>query len=102
MQTQPRFGPFRRVLLPHTGEEPLTRTQGRRLIAVWALLFTTPMVLCTLLVAVTRLPLANAALLVGIVLVSGLVLFGVTAWVVVKSINRTARTLQERRARTSS
>ena len=92
MQTPPHLSPVRAALFPYTGEEPLSPRQRWRVIIVWALVFTSPMVLCTLLVTVfAATPLYKAALFLLIVLLAGLIVFGLSAWALVSAVNRTAR-----------
>jgi membrane protein YdbS with pleckstrin-like domain len=97
-QIPPRFSLFRALLFPYSGEEPLTPAQTRRIVVLWALVFTFPMVLCTLLVTVfAATPLYKAALLLLIVLLAGLIIFGLSAWALVGAVNRTARFRQAQR-----
>jgi hypothetical protein len=103
MQTQPHYGFIRRFLLPYSGMEPLTRQQSVRLIVVWALVFTAPIVLCTL--AATLLaaaPLYKTGLFLLIAFLGGVLIFGATAWFVVIIINRAARLVQKRNATNTS
>jgi hypothetical protein len=91
-QIPPRFSLFRTMLFPYSGEEPLSPSQIRRVVILWALVFTFPMVLCTLLVTVfAATPLYKAALFLLIVLLAGLIVFGLSAWALVSAVNRTAR-----------
>jgi len=91
-QTPPRFSLVRTLLFPYDGEEPLSPSQMRRVIVLWALVFTFPMVLCTLLVTVfAATSLYKAVLLLLIVLLAGLIIFGLSAWALVSAVNRTAR-----------
>ena len=91
-QTPQRFSLFRALLFPYNGEEPLSPSQTRRVVVLWAAVFTFPMVLCTLLVTVfAATPLYKAILLLLIVLVAGLIIFGLSAWALVTAVNRTAR-----------
>lgn len=88
----PRFSLFRSLLFPYSGEEPLSPSQSRRVMISWALVFTFPMVLCTLLVTVfAATPLYKAVLILLIVLLAGLIIFGLSAWALVSAVNRTAR-----------
>ena len=95
MQTPPHFSPVRAVLFPYNGEEPLSPRQRWRVIIVWALVFTAPMVLCTLLVTVfAATPLYKAVIILLSVLLGGLLIFGLSAWAIVSSFNRIARLRQ--------
>jgi hypothetical protein len=92
MQTQPRYSLIRRVLFPYSGRERLSLRQSLRLVTIWALLFTSPMVLCTLgTVLLAHSPMTKIVTLLLIVILSGLIIFGLTAWVVVVINNRTAQ-----------
>jgi len=92
MQTQPQYSLIRRVLFPFNGRETISYKQSVRLIVLWALLFTSPMALCTLgVVFAAHTPASRAFLLLLSVILLGLILFGLTAWVVVMITNRTAR-----------
>ncbi|QBD80052.1 hypothetical protein EPA93_30345 [Ktedonosporobacter rubrisoli] len=96
MQTQPQFGLIRRVLFPYSGEEPLTRQQSLRVIAIWAIVFTFPVILCTLTaIFMAQPPFVRALLLLIGALLFGIIIFGVTAWACISVINRTARLRQQ-------
>lgn len=99
MQQLSLFQFMRRILLPHSGEELLTRTQSLRLIVTWIVFFSWPMLLCTLtfILAVGSVTLERALLLLLIVLLSGVVFFGGLAWLVVSMSNRGALILQRNR-----
>lgn len=95
MQNLPDHSPIRALLFPHSGEEPLSPRQGWRIIIVWALVFTFPMVLLTLLVTVfAATPLYKAVIILLSVLVGGLLIFGLSAWAIVSSFNRVTRLRQ--------
>jgi hypothetical protein len=95
MQTPPHYSPIRALLFPHSGEEPLSPRQRWRVIIVWAMVFTLPMVLCTLLVTVfAATPLYKAVIILLAVVVGGLLIFGLSAWAIVSSVDRTARLRQ--------
>jgi len=99
MQNQPRYSLMRRLLFPYSGEVPLTRMQGVRVIMVWALFFAFAMSFCTmpiLLAVATTLSLQKVVLLLLISLLSGAFVFGGLAWVVVSMSNRAARFRQRR------
>jgi hypothetical protein len=97
MQTSPRYSLIRRVLFPYSGKEALTRKQSLRVIAAWAILFTIPMVLCTLSVAVyVAAPLSKAAILLLAVILGGVVIFGLSAWAAIYTNNRAVRLRQQR------
>ena len=106
MQILPRFKLMRRLLFPYSGEEPLTPKQGLRVIVVWALFFALVMSLGTVPLAVAIMgtfSLQRTALLFLLSFLSGAVIFGMLAWIVVSMSNRTARIIQQRKAaRTSS
>jgi hypothetical protein len=92
MQTQPQYSLIRRVLFPYSGREQLSLRQSLRLVIIWALLFTSPMVLCTLgTVLLAHTPTAKSITILLSVLLGGLIIFGLTAWVVVRVTNRTAQ-----------
>lgn len=104
MQHQPRYGFMRRLLLPYSGEEPLTPGQGRRVILTWTTFF-------PLLLSLASLPIELA--LMGTVvwqkvllfflltLLAGIVIFGCMAWFIVIMMNRAARFYQQQRKQTS-
>lgn len=104
MQNPPRYKLIRRLLLPYSGEEPLTRRQTWRVIVVWALFF--PFIL-----SLASLPIAFAMMVTVIwhkivlffllTFLSGVVIFGCMAWFVVFMMNRTARTYQQQRKQIS-
>jgi len=101
MQNQPRYSLMRRLLFPYSGEVPLTRAQGVRVIIVWALFFAFVMSFCSmpiLLAMATALSLQKVVLLLLISLLSGAFVFGGLAWVVVSMSNRAARFRQQREA----
>jgi len=89
---------MRRILFPYSGEEPLSRVQAMRVIAVWILIFVPGMSMLTLLVAVVAtFPLHKMLLLLLLSSLSGIIIFGTLSWLVVAMSNRAARILQERR-----
>src|SRR5579859_194242 len=101
MLEQPRFKLMRRLLFPYSGEEPLTRRQGARVILAWAFFFALVMSLGTLPIIVALMEpfsLQKTVRLFLLSFVSGAVIFGVLALIVVILSNRTARMLQRRRA----
>ncbi|HLZ55357.1 MAG TPA: hypothetical protein VKR06_00305 [Ktedonosporobacter sp.] len=105
MQNQPRFKLMRRLLFPYSGEEPLTRGQGLRVILTWALFFALVMSLGTLPIVVALMEpfsLQKTAWLFLLCFLSGAVIFGVLALIVVILSNRTAHMLQRRKAAQSS
>ena len=92
MQTKPRFSPIRLVLFPYSGREQLTLKQSLRVIIVWALFFTAPMLFCTLFASVlSKTALSKAAFLLLIVFLTGIFIFGLSAWVVVWLSNKSAQ-----------
>lgn len=100
MQKPPRYRLIRRLLLPYSGEEPLTQRQAWRVILVWALFF--PFIL-----SLASMPIAFAMMVTVIwhkivlffllTFLSGVVIFGCMAWFVVIMMNRAARTYQQRK-----
>jgi hypothetical protein len=103
-QTPSSFLLVRRVLFPFSGENTLSLKQSLRIIIVWALFFTAPMLLCTLSLTIyTATPLYKTSLFLLVVFLAGVIIFGTSAWLVVNTINRSARLrLQSRDTRTSS
>lgn len=98
MQSWPLYTLMRRILFPYSGEEPLSRAQGVRVIAAWILVFAPSMPLLTLLVAVVAVfPLQKTLLLLLLSFLSGVVVFGILSWLVVAMSNRAARILQARK-----
>src|SRR5690242_9339940 len=98
MQTPPHFSPVRAVLFPYNGEEPLSPRQRWRVMIVWALVFTSPMVLCTLLVTIfAATPLYKAAIILLSVLLGGVLIFGFSAWAIVNTVNRAVQLRQAQR-----
>jgi len=99
---QPRFKLARRILFPYTGEEPLTRAQEVRVIVSWATIFPVALLVGTLpivaLISSTA-SLQKILLILLLVLVGGVVIFGLMAWFVVFMINRSARLFQLQRQR---
>jgi ABC-type transport system involved in multi-copper enzyme maturation permease subunit len=103
MQTQPRFRLARRILFPYSGAEPLSRQQSLRVIVAWAVVFTLPMLLCTLFAGLlVAAPVGRVLVLLLIIALVGIVLFGVSAWFVVRMTNRSARLRQQDATRTGS
>lgn len=98
---QPRYHIVRRLLFPYSGEEQLTRSQGLRVIIVWALFFSLALTFCsfpvTLLASANSFSLNRTLLLLLISFLSGVVVFGSLAWIVVAMSNRAARILQARK-----
>ncbi|HLI88549.1 MAG TPA: hypothetical protein VKV37_07650 [Ktedonobacteraceae bacterium] len=103
MQTQPRFRLARRILFPYSGAEPLSRQQSLRVIVAWAVVFTLPMILCTLFAGLfVAASASRILLLLLIVALGGIIIFGASAWFVVRMSNRSARLRQQNATRTSS
>ena len=101
MQNQPRYTLARRILFPYSGEEPLTRRQGLRVIVVWALFFPLLLSLCTLPIYVfAASPLYKMALFLLFTFLAEFFIFGFLGWVTVSMSNRAAHLRQERKART--
>ena len=98
MQSRRRYTLMRHVLFPYSGEEPLSLTQGLRVITAWILIFAPGMSMLTLFVAVVAaFPLQKTLLLLLLSFLSGVVVFGILSWLVVAMSNRAARILQARR-----
>ncbi|HLH61412.1 MAG TPA: hypothetical protein VKV20_06960 [Ktedonobacteraceae bacterium] len=95
MQSQRRYSLFRRLLFPYSGEQPLTRKQGLRVLAAWMLFFPLTMSLITLVIAVIgSFTLHRTILLFVVAFLSGVFIFGLLGWVVVSMSNRAARIRQ--------
>lgn len=99
MQNSQRYTVVRRILFPYSGAELLSRTQGIRVIATWALLFPLGMLLLGFLIgAVEQTPLLRLLPLLLLVFLSGMCMFGLLGWFVVIMNNRAVRILQARNA----
>jgi Flp pilus assembly protein TadB len=93
-QDQRRFSLARRWLFPYNGEEPLTREQGRRVIVTWMFGLSIILTICTLPVVVLFGSHATWLRLVIVLLAIFLLCvftFGMSAWLVVLMVNRSAR-----------
>ncbi len=103
-QDQPRFLSVRRLLFPYSGEEPLTRAQGARVIVSWATFFPVILMVGTvpIVLLVKNTSLQEAALLLFLIFLAGVATFGGLAWFVVFMINRSARFLQAKRGQLSA
>jgi hypothetical protein len=101
MLDRPRFLLFRRLLFPYTGEEPLTRAQGRRVIVSWALVFSLVLSVATLpaILIIKAVSMQELALILLLTFLTGIVIFGAMAWFVVIMVNRSARFVQQRTRR---
>jgi len=101
MLDRPRFLLFRRLLFPYTGEEPLTRAQGRRVIVSWALVFSLALSVATLpaILIIKAVSMQELALILLLTFLTGIVIFGAMAWFVVIMVNRSARFVQRRTRR---
>jgi len=101
MLDRPRFLLFRRLLFPYTGEEPLTRAQGRRVIVSWALVFSLVLSFATLpaILIIKTVSMQELALILLLTFLTGVVIFGAMAWFVVIMVNRSARFVQQRTRR---
>ena len=101
MLDRPRFLLFRRLLFPYTGEEPLTRAQGRRVIVSWALVFSLALSVATLpaILIIKTVSMQELALILLLTFLTGVVIFGAMAWFVVIMVNRSARFVQQRTRR---
>lgn len=100
MQKRPRYSLMRRILFPYSGEEQLTRTQGLRVIAVWAVFFSTILLFCTFPITAVAGAFTwhRMTLLLLISFLSGVLIFGGLAWVVVTMSNRAVRITEARKA----
>ena len=99
MQSPPRYRFMRRILFPYSGEEPLTRKQGLRVILAWALLFPLTMSVGAVALAVPlSIPLSTITQLVLFTLLSGLFIFGSLGILIVSMSNRAAQFRQARKA----
>jgi hypothetical protein len=95
MQGQRHYSLFRRILFPYSGEYPLTRKQGLRVLAAWMLFFPLTMSLITLVIAALgSFTLYRTILLFVVAFLSGVFIFGLLGWVVVSMSNRAARIRQ--------
>ncbi|GHO44100.1 hypothetical protein [Ktedonospora formicarum] len=101
METQPQdYSLIRRILFPYSGNEQLTPRQRLRVITIWALFFTIPMLLCTVLMGLAaKTNTSKLLIILGIVLVAGMVLFGATAAFAVSTNNRSVRKRQQSKDR---
>jgi len=101
MLDRPRFLLFRRLLFPFTGEEPLTRAQGRRVVVSWALVFSFVLSFATLpaILIIKTVSMQELALILLLTFLTGVVIFGAMAWFVVIMVNRSARFVQQRTRR---
>jgi hypothetical protein len=99
-QIRPRYKLARRLLFPYSGEEPLARRQALRVIVAWALSFPLVLSLCALPVAIALMRtvmLQKVVLFFLLTFLSGVVIFGSLACLVVYMINRAARIYQQRK-----
>lgn len=103
-QNRPHLFPLRRLLFPYSGEEPLTRAQGTRVIVTWAIFFPVVLMVGTLpfVLFAKNASLQGIVLLLLLIFLAGVALFGGLAWLVVFTINRSARIFQAQRARWST
>lgn len=103
MQNRPRHSAIRRLLFPYSGEQPLTRKQGLRVILTWALFFSSMVTICSspiaLVVGIHMIEKTMLFLLIAFL--AGLGVFGILAWFVVSMSNRAARIFQARKTTTT-
>jgi hypothetical protein len=101
MLERPRFLLFRRLLFPYTGEEPLTRAQGRHVIVTWALFFSLALSIAILpiILVIKIIPVQELMLILLLTFLTSIVIFGAMAWFVVIMVNRCARFIQRRSQR---
>jgi hypothetical protein len=100
MQKPPRYNLMRHLLLPYSGEEPLTRRQTWRIILVWALFFPFMLSLASLPVAflvMTTIVWHKIVLFFLLTFLAGVIIFGAMAWFVVVLMNRMAHAYQQRK-----
>ncbi len=99
MQSPPRFSLLRRILFPYSGEDPLTRQQGMRVILIWAFLFACLMLVCTFpfILAAAPFSLSKMVEFLLVSFLTGFVVFGLLAWVLVGMNNRAGRIRQEQK-----
>ena len=97
-QDQQRFSLARRLLFPYSGEVPLTREQGRRVVVTWMFALSIILTICVLPVAALFASHVTWQRL-GIVFLAIFLLcvftFGMSAWLVVLMVNRSARFTQQ-------
>ncbi len=103
-QEHPHFSPVRRLLFPYSGEEPLTRAQGIRVVVTWAIFFPVVLMIGTVPVVllIKNTSLQDAALLLLLVFLAGVAIFGVLASFVVYMMSRSARYFQAQKLRQST
>lgn len=101
MQDRPRFIVFRHLLFPYTGEEPLTRAQGRRVIVTWALLLSFALSVATLpaILIIKAVSVQELAVILLLTFLAGVIIFGAMACFVVMMVNRSARFVQQQSPR---
>lgn len=99
MESQPQdYSLIRRILFPYSGREQLTPRQSLRVITIWALFFTIPMLLCTVLVGfAAKTNTSKLLIILAVVFVGGLLLFGASAALAVSTNNRSVRIRQQRK-----
>lgn len=97
---RPQYSLMRSILFPFSGEEPLSAREGLRVIIGWILLFLPGIVVLTLLVAfATGASLQHMLLILLLMIVVGIVMFGLMGWIAVSLSNRAARLFQAHRAK---
>ncbi len=97
---RPQYSLMRSILFPFSGEEPLSAREGLRVIIGWILLFLPGIVVLTLLVAfATGASLQRMLLILLLMIVVGIVMFGLMGWIAVSLSNRAARLFQAHRAK---
>jgi len=101
MLERPQFLLFRRLLFPYTGEEPLTRAQGRHVIVSWALFFSfvLSVAILPIILVIKAVSVQELALILLFTFLTSIVIFGAMAWFVVIMVNRSARFVQRRTRR---
>lgn len=100
MQKPPRYKLIRRLLLPYSGEELLTKRQTWRIILVWALFFPFILSLASLPIAfliMVTIVWHKIVLFFLLMFLSGVVIFGAMAWFAVIMMNRAACLYQQRK-----
>ncbi len=97
--TRPQYSLIRRILFPFNGEEPLSPRQSLRVILGWILLFLPGIAVLTLLVSfATGASLQRTLLILLVMLLLGMLMFGLMGWIAVSLSNRAARLFQAHRA----
>ena len=98
-EATPHYSLMRRILFPFNGEEPLSPRQSLRVIIGWVLLFLPGVIVLTLLVSfATGASLQRTLTILLVMLLLGILMFGLMGWIAVSLSNRAARLFQAHRA----